>query len=116
MADRKVRYALSEDKQKAVDQIKSRGNELQKQMVDKLFHIASTRPQLISGLPASRQDITEGDDIVILNEKDHTYYNLNDLSKPYVSTTTAISGNNSVTFLASVANSGTSITSNGFFS
>jgi hypothetical protein len=92
MADRKVRYALSEDKQKAVDQIKSRGNELQKQMVDKLFHIASTRPQLISGLPASRQDITEGDDIVILNEKDHTYYNLNDLSKPYVSTTTAISG------------------------
>lgn len=92
MADRKVKYALSEDKQKAVDQIKSRGNELQKQMIDKLFHIASTRPQLISGLPASRQDITEGDDIVILNEKDHIYYNLNDLSKPYVSTTTAISG------------------------
>lgn len=88
----KVKYSLSEDKEKAINQIKSRANDLQKQMVDKLFHIASTRPQLISGLPASRQDITEGDDIVILNEKDHIYYNLNDLSKPYVSTTTAISG------------------------
>jgi primosomal protein N'' len=91
-ADRKVRYALSEDKQKAIDQIKSRGNTLQKQMVDKLLHIASTRQQEVVGLPASREDITQGDDIVILNEKDHTYYNLNDLSKPYVSATTAISG------------------------
>lgn len=91
-ADRKVRYALSEDKQKAIDQISSRGNELQKQMINKLFHIASTRPQEVSGLPVSREDITQGDDIVILNEQDHTYYNLNDLTKQYVSATTAIGG------------------------
>lgn len=90
--DRQVKYALSEDREKSLNAIKSRGNDLQKQLIDKLLHVARSKDQEVSGFPASREDISLGDDIVILNEKDHTYYNLNDLTKKYVSTTTAIDG------------------------
>ena len=92
LADRKVRYSLSEDKANSVKRIKARSNDIQQALINKLFHIAESTEQSIDSLSANKADITLGDDIVILNQKDHTYYNINDLSEVYTSATTAIGG------------------------
>jgi len=90
--DSKVRYSLSEEKQNSLDQIRRKGNDAQKIVLDKLFHAAQQRKGDTPTFSVGKKDIGDNDDIVILNEKNHTYYNLKDLSIEYVSSTTAIGG------------------------
>lgn len=91
-ADPKVRYSLSNERQAALDYIKSKANDTQKVIIDKLFHAAKTSQSEVPIFAVGKKDVGANDDIVILNEKDHTYYNLSDLRKKYISTTTAIDG------------------------
>lgn len=90
--DSKIRYSLSEEKQTALDQIRRNANDAQKIVLDKLFHAAQQRKGETPTFSAGKKDVGNNDDIVILNEKNHTYYNLKDLSIEYVSSTTAIGG------------------------
>ena len=91
-ADSKVRYSLSEEKQNSLDQIRKNANDTQKIVLDKLFHAAQQRKGETPTFSVGKKDVGNNDDIVILNEKNHTYYNLKDLSIEYVSSTTAIGG------------------------
>lgn len=90
--DNKVKYALSKEKQTFLNKLKSRGaTDSQILIMDRMFHQASSIKDEVEGLPANAKFETETD-IVVLNEADHTYHNLNKLSQKYMSTTTAISG------------------------
>ena len=91
-ADGKVRYALSPEKQKIVNYIKSQTpTEAQKEIIDKLFNIAQKTPDSIDSLSAGPQDVKYGDTIVVLNEENHTYYDITS-GEAYTSATRAIYG------------------------
>ena len=92
VADRKVRYALSDSKQKIVNHVKAQANTAQKAIIDRLFNIAMKQSDTIDSLSAGPQDTKTGDSIVVLNEENHTYYDITDLNDQYTSATTAING------------------------
>lgn len=87
-ADGKVRYALSPEKQKIVNHIKGQANDTQKKIVDRLFGIAQKQPDTIDSLSAGPEI---GESIVILNEENHTYYDIT-TGEAFTSATTAING------------------------
>jgi hypothetical protein len=88
----KIRYSLSKEKQKTVDYVMGKSNAVQQAIVKKLFHVASSKNEEIESLSANYSDITEENDIVILNEKDHVYYNITTGESDYKSVTTVIKG------------------------
>lgn len=90
----RVKYALSPEKTESLKKILSRANvtDIQKKIVDKLFSGAVSSAGVVPGLPAGPVDTKEGSPILILNEEDHVYYDINDFTKQYVSTTTAVKG------------------------
>ena len=86
----KIRYNLSPQKQKALDIQRNSANGVQKIILDKMFHVAQTTETNVDFLSANLKDTSDGS-IVILNEKDHTYYNIN-TGEQYTSVTTKIKG------------------------
>ena len=87
-ADGKVRYALSPEKQKIVNHIKTQANDTQKQIIDRLFSIAQKQSDSIDSLSAGS---VVGESIVILNEENHTYYDIT-TGEAFTSATRAIYG------------------------
>lgn len=87
-ADGKVRYSLSPEKQKIVDYVKKGASQEQKAIVDRLFNIAQKQEDSIDSLSAGPES---GESIVILNEENHTYYDIT-TGEAYLSATTAING------------------------
>lgn len=90
-ADGKVRYALTPKKQKIVDATLKVSNGLQQEIIKKMFQVATSTKEEVDSLSVNINVAEQGDDIVILNEKDHTYYNLA-TGEIYESVTTAIKG------------------------
>jgi len=86
----KIRYNLSPQKKKALEIQRNSANGVQKIILDKMFHVAQTIGIDVDFLSANLKDTSDGS-IVILNEKDHTYYNIN-TGEVYTSVTTAIKG------------------------
>jgi len=86
----KIRYNLSPQKKKALDIQRNSANGVQKIILDKMFHVAQTTETDVDFLSANLKDTSDGS-IVILNEKDHTYYNIN-TGEQYNSVTTQIKG------------------------
>ena len=87
----KIRYSLSPQKQKIVDGVLSRSNGLQREIINKMFHTAISSKEEVDSLSANINVAAEGQDIVVLNAKDHTYANLS-TGEVYDSVTTAIKG------------------------
>lgn len=87
-----VRYALSDEKAEYLKRILKPANPVQTQMANKLLSVVQNTDSVEDSYSVSKANLNEGDDIVILNEADHTYYNLFDLKKEYTSATTAING------------------------
>ena len=91
-ADGKVRYSLTPEKQRVINHIKSQARfPEQKAIIDKLFGIAQKLPDSVDSLSVGPQDVKYGDSIVILNEENHTYYDIT-TGEAYLSATTAING------------------------
>jgi len=86
----KIRYSLSPEKKKALDIQRNSANEIQKQVLNKLFNVVESSKEEFDSLSANLND-TSNPSIVILNEKDHTYYNIT-TGEVYTSVTTAIKG------------------------
>ena len=94
----KIRFALSPEKKRQVDQALSEANGVQAEVIKSLFHIASTSDVEVNSLSGGRfksdLDVERreiGDTIVVLNEADHTYADITD-GEIYTSVTTAIKG------------------------
>jgi hypothetical protein len=87
--DGKVRYNLSPDKQKQINQALGKANGLQVEIINKLFHQASKSKQEIDSLSANVRDT--GNIIVTLNKSDHTYIDITS-GEIYTSVTTQIKG------------------------
>jgi hypothetical protein len=78
----KVRYSLSPDKQKLINHVKNKAyGPIQKRMIDRMFHNASSSKKLIDELVISDGEVVNTNDLVILNKKDNKYYNINDRSE-----------------------------------
>ena len=97
-ANGKIRFSLSPEKKKQVDQALSEANGVQAEVIKSLFHVANSSEVEVNSLSGSRFKTDEeinrkdaGDTIVILNEEDHTYYDITD-GEQYTSVTTAIKG------------------------
>lgn len=88
--ERKVRYNLTGGAKKAYNNAIASANDLQKQIIENLFHAAMHSPKNIGNLAAST--LKDGDPILVLNEATHTYQDLNDLTKPWKSATESIKG------------------------
>jgi hypothetical protein len=87
----RVRYALSDRKQKLVDKALDSSNEVQKNVINRLFGIARTRDESIDSLSANIYSPYEDSSIVVLNKADHTYIDIT-TGDIYTSVTTAIKG------------------------
>ncbi len=85
----KVQYSLSPAKKAIVDKAMANGNELQKKIIAQLFGTAEISPEEIDFLTAT--GARDGQTIIILNEDDHTYYDIK-TGQAYLSATTAIKG------------------------
>ena len=75
----KVKYNLSPRKQKVVDGVKGKSNELQKRIIDRLTHKVNASKQEADSLSVSAGPevaIQNSDPLVILNKKDGKFYNL----------------------------------------
>ena len=90
VADRKVRYNLTEGAKIAYDAAIGSSNEVQKQIIENLFHAAVHSPKDVGNLAAST--LKDGDPILVLDEATHTYRDLNDLTRPWKSSTESIKG------------------------
>lgn len=90
-ANGKVRYSLTPEKQKIVDGVLDQSNGLQAEIIKRMFHVATTSKEQVESLSANINFADESGDIVVLNEKDHTYYNITS-GEQYTSVTTAIKG------------------------
>ena len=90
--DIRVKYSLSPEKQKVIDTIKDSANGIQKEIVDKLMHVAKHAPgKPLDTLSASAANANESDTIMVFDEKSHTYMDILN-SEVYLSATTAIKG------------------------
>ena len=97
-ADGKIRFSLSPEKRKQVDQALSEANGLQAVVVKSLFHIADSSDVDVNSLSGSKfrtqAEIDRGnlgDSIVVLNEENHTYYDIT-TAEQYTSVTTVFKG------------------------
>jgi hypothetical protein len=90
VADRKVRYNLTGTAKIAYDNAVGSANAVQKQIIETLFHAAVHSPENIGDLAATT--LEDGAPILVLDEATHTYQDLNNLTRPWMSTTTAIKG------------------------
>ena len=90
-ANAKIRYSLTPELQKTLDAALGQANPLQKEMIRRMFHSAISDKETVESLSANYNAAAEGNDIVVLNKKDHTYYNIT-TGEEYLSTTTAIKG------------------------
>jgi hypothetical protein len=90
VVDKKVRYNLTGGAKIAYDNAIASGNDVQKLIIETLFHAAIHSPKNIGNLAASI--LKDGAPILVLNEATHTYQDLNDLTKPWKSTTEIIKG------------------------
>jgi hypothetical protein len=90
-ANGKVRYSLTPEKQKIVDGVLDQSNGLQAEIIKRMFHVATTSKEQVESLSANINFADGSGDIVVLNEKDHTYYNIT-TGEQYTSVTTAIKG------------------------
>ena len=86
----RVRFSLSSEKQKQVTAAKSKGNSLQRTLVDRMTMVSTKLDEEVSTLAVNANEDTPTD-VVALNEADHTYYNLN-TGKEYRSVTNVIKG------------------------
>lgn len=92
IVDRKVRYSLRPDQQVMLDKIKDHANDLQKDLIDKMFFLARTSKKSAGdALSANVKDLTGSDALVVLNDENHEYYDL-ETGGQYLSATTAIKG------------------------
>ena len=90
-ANSKVRYSLSPNKKSIVDGALSRSNGIQKEIINKMFHIASTSKESVDSLSVNLKSAEETGTIVVLNQEDHTYIDITN-NKVFTSATTAIKG------------------------
>jgi len=88
--DGKVRFALSESKQKVIDTVLGESNGIQKNIINRLFHQAMSTDKIIDSLSANMNINSEGT-IVVLNKEDHTYVDITN-QEVYTSVTTAVKG------------------------
>ena len=88
----KVRYALSSEKETTLNKATKGANDIQQEMVKNLFNIVSSNKESVNSLSAGKAEIAEGNSIVIQNEKDGKYYQVDDLTKEFKSADEAISG------------------------
>tara|TARA_R110002020_G_scaffold36503_5_gene109852 strand:- start:37139 stop:42688 length:5550 start_codon:yes stop_codon:yes gene_type:complete len=95
VVDKKVRYSLKPEKQQILDNIMDQSNEVQRALIKKMFHLATTSKKDVKSLTANvreQPDVGSQDDrIVVLNEEDHVYYDL-ETGEQYTSVTNAIKG------------------------
>jgi len=89
---RKIRYSLNPEKKKMLDKIMGPANPVQKALMMKMFHLAITSKKDTEGsLTANVSELTGSDPLVVLNEPNHTYYDL-ETGEEYTSVTKAIKG------------------------
>ena len=90
--DIRVKYSLSPEKQRVIDKVKGSANGIQKEIVDKLMHVAKHAPgKPLDTLSASAANANESDTIMVFDEKSHTYMDILN-GEVYLSATTAIKG------------------------
>lgn len=90
--DNRVKYALTPEKQEVIDYNRRKAEtDQQRATLDKLTHQVIESEQVIGSISASKVTAETPNDITVLDEKTHTYFNL---SKPaaYTSATTVIKG------------------------
>ena len=87
--NKKVRYKLTDELQSIVDHAKTTAqNQLQRDIIDKMFHTATLSPTKVKSLVATG---AASDPIIILNEADHVYRDLM-TGQEYYSATKSIKG------------------------
>lgn len=91
LADRKVRYALSDRKQKIIEHALSQSNDIQTNIINRLFNTSMQSSENIDSLSAGMNDISKGNNLVILNKENHTYVDIS-TGQVYNSTTSIIKG------------------------
>ncbi len=90
IADRKIRYNLTGGAKISYDKALDSANEVQKQIIEQLFHAALHSPKNIGILAVS--SFKSAKPIVVLDQATHTYKDINDLGKNWKSTTHRIKG------------------------
>ena len=93
IADRKVRYNLTGGAKIAYNKVMESGNAVQKEIARQLFHAALHSPQDIGILAASAYN--RKSPLLVLNQKTHTYKDINDIERAWKSTTERFSGKKS---------------------
>jgi len=92
VADSKVRYSLTPEKQETLKYIIGQTvNSKQEDTVKRLFHLAESSEKEIDKLVAGVVNPTKEDSLVVLNEADHTYIDIV-TGEQYTSATTVIKG------------------------
>ncbi|BCV01437.1 MAG: hypothetical protein CM15mV42_1160 [uncultured marine virus] len=92
VADQKVRYSLTPEKQATLQHaIGQTVNSKQEAVIRQLFHLAETSETELDKLVAGVVDPDESDNLVVLNEEDHTYIDIV-TGQQYTSATTVIKG------------------------
>ncbi len=86
-ADARIRFSLTPELQSTVDYALSQSNEIQAEIINRLFHQAQTAKEEVGSLSAGMSG-----PIVVLNEANHVYYNLLDTTETFKSTTERIKG------------------------
>ena len=90
--DIRVKYSLSPEKQRVIDKVKGSANGIQKEIVDKLMHVAKHAPgKPLDTLSVSEANANKSDTIMVFDEKSHTYMDILN-GEVYLSATTAIKG------------------------
>jgi len=92
-ADRKVRYALSDKAEAAMQTaMDSATEDVQKQIIAKLLNAAKQTEKKITEFSAGKNpELFDSINFVVLNEEDHTYYDI-ETGEEFYSTTKAIKG------------------------
>ena len=94
VADSKIRYSLTPEKQKVYNSLlkQAEGNITQTKILEQMFHSVVKDKTKVDSLSANFNVAAEGNDIVVLNKKDNTYVNITK-GEVYNSITSAIKGN-----------------------
>jgi len=86
-ADARIRFSLTPELQSTIDYALNQSNEIQAEIINRLFHQAQTAKEEVGSLSAGMSG-----PIVVLNEANHVYYNLLDTTQTFKSTTERIKG------------------------
>jgi len=92
-ADRQVRYSLDDKTKAAMDVAMGQATtDVQKDLIAKLLNVAKETDKEITGFSASKNpELFDSASLVVLNEEDHTYYDI-ETGEEFYSTTRAIKG------------------------